>query len=39
MNALTVRWIGWAGYVVTTEAFIRIVVNPYLHGSEGPAPA
>jgi L-ascorbate metabolism protein UlaG (beta-lactamase superfamily) len=35
MSALTVRRIGWAGYVVTTEAGTRIVVDPYLHGSEG----
>jgi hypothetical protein len=36
MSALTIRRIGWAGYVVTTEAGTRIVVDPYLHGSENP---
>jgi hypothetical protein len=36
MNALTIPQIGWAGNFVTTEAGIRIVVNPYLRGSEGP---
>jgi len=32
----TIRRIGWAGYVVTTEAGTKVVVDPYLHGSEGP---
>jgi hypothetical protein len=34
MSALTIRRIGWAGYVITTEAGTRIVVDPFLHGSE-----
>ena len=32
----TIRRIGWAGYVVTTEAGTKVVVDSYLHGSEGP---
>jgi L-ascorbate metabolism protein UlaG (beta-lactamase superfamily) len=32
---LTIRRIGWAGYEITTEAGTRVVVDPYLHGSEG----
>ena len=35
MEALTIQRFGWAGYVVTTEGGTRIVVDPYLHGSEG----
>jgi L-ascorbate metabolism protein UlaG (beta-lactamase superfamily) len=31
---LTIRRIGWAGYVVATEAGTRLVVDPFLHGSE-----
>ncbi len=36
MSALTIRRIGWAGYVVTTEEGTRLVIDPYLHGGEGP---
>jgi L-ascorbate metabolism protein UlaG (beta-lactamase superfamily) len=32
---LTIRRIGWAGYEVTTEGGTRVVIDPYLHGSEG----
>jgi L-ascorbate metabolism protein UlaG (beta-lactamase superfamily) len=32
---LTIRRIGWAGYEITTEGGTRVVVDPYLHGSEG----
>lgn len=35
MSALTILRFGWAGYTVTTEGGTRIVVDPYLHGSEG----
>jgi L-ascorbate metabolism protein UlaG (beta-lactamase superfamily) len=35
VNALTIQRFGWAGYVVTTEGGTRVVVDPYLHGSEG----
>jgi L-ascorbate metabolism protein UlaG (beta-lactamase superfamily) len=35
MSALTILRFGWAGYEVTTEGGTRIVVDPYLHGSEG----
>jgi Beta-lactamase superfamily domain len=34
VSALTIRRIGWAGYVITTEAGTRVVVDPFLHGSE-----
>ena len=34
MSDLTIQRIGWAGYVVTTEAGTRIVVDPYLHGMD-----
>jgi L-ascorbate metabolism protein UlaG (beta-lactamase superfamily) len=33
---LTIRRIGWAGYEITTEGGTRVVIDPYLHGSEGP---
>jgi L-ascorbate metabolism protein UlaG (beta-lactamase superfamily) len=33
---LTIRRIGWAGYEITTEGETRVVIDPYLHGSEGP---
>ena len=33
--ALTIRRIGWAGYEITSERGTRVVVDPYLHGSEG----
>ncbi|MBB4683659.1 alpha/beta hydrolase fold domain-containing protein [Amycolatopsis jiangsuensis] len=32
---LTIRRVGWASYVVTTERGTRILVDPYLSGSEG----
>jgi L-ascorbate metabolism protein UlaG (beta-lactamase superfamily) len=32
---LTIRRIGWAGYEITTEGGTRVVIDPYLHGSEG----
>jgi L-ascorbate metabolism protein UlaG (beta-lactamase superfamily) len=32
---LAIRRIGWAGYVITSEAGTRVIVDPYLHGSEG----
>jgi L-ascorbate metabolism protein UlaG (beta-lactamase superfamily) len=32
---LTIRRIGWAGYEITTEDGTRVVIDPYLHGSEG----
>jgi|HubBroStandDraft_3_1064219.scaffolds.fasta_scaffold32765_2 hypothetical protein len=36
MSALTIRRIGWAGYVVTTEEGTRLVVDPFLTApSEG----
>lgn len=35
MSELTIRRSGWAGYVVTTEWGTKIVVEPYLHASEG----
>jgi L-ascorbate metabolism protein UlaG (beta-lactamase superfamily) len=34
VGALTILRFGWAGYVVTTEGGTRIVVDPYLHGSQ-----
>jgi L-ascorbate metabolism protein UlaG (beta-lactamase superfamily) len=34
VSALTIRRIGWGGYVITTEAGTRVVVDPFLHGSE-----
>jgi L-ascorbate metabolism protein UlaG (beta-lactamase superfamily) len=33
--ALTIRRIGWAGYEITSEGGTRVVIDPYLHGSEG----
>jgi hypothetical protein len=35
MGALSILRFGWAGYEMTTEGGTRIVVDPYLHGSEG----
>ncbi|WP_051899331.1 alpha/beta hydrolase fold domain-containing protein [Sciscionella sediminilitoris] len=35
LGPLTIQRVGWAGYVVTTERGTRILVDPYLHGSEG----
>ena len=32
---LTIRRIGWAGYEITSEGGTRVVVDPYLHGSDG----
>ena len=32
---LSIRRIGWAGYEITTEGGTRVVIDPYLHGSEG----
>ena len=32
MSELTIRRIGWAGYVVTTEQGTKVVVDPFLHG-------
>ncbi|WP_020659252.1 alpha/beta hydrolase fold domain-containing protein [Amycolatopsis benzoatilytica] len=32
---LTVQRVGWASYVVTTERGTRVLVDPYLAGSEG----
>ena len=35
MSELTIRRIGWAAYVVTTETGTKVLVDPYLGGSEG----
>lgn len=32
---LSIRRVGWAGYVINTEAGTRVLVDPYLSGSEG----
>ena len=32
---LTIRRVGWAGYEITSEGGTRVVLDPYLHGSEG----
>ena len=32
---LTIRRIGWAGYEITSEGGTRVIIDPYLHGSEG----
>ena len=34
-HPLTIRRIGWAGYEITTEGGTRVIIDPYLHGSEG----
>lgn len=35
VRPLSIRRIGWAGYEVTTEYGTRVLVDPYLSGSEG----
>lgn len=32
---LSIRRVGWAGYVITTEAGTRVLIDPYLSDSEG----
>jgi hypothetical protein len=32
---LTLRRISWAGYVITTEHGTKVLVDPYLTGTEG----
>lgn len=32
---LTIRRVGWAGYVITTEQGTRVLIDPYQSGSEG----
>ena len=34
-QTLTVRRLGWAGYEITSQGGTRVVVDPYLRGSEG----
>ncbi|MFY9927063.1 MAG: alpha/beta hydrolase fold domain-containing protein [Streptosporangiaceae bacterium] len=34
-GSLSIRRIGWAGYEITTEYGTRVLVDPYLSGSEG----
>ncbi|WP_216897100.1 alpha/beta hydrolase fold domain-containing protein [Nocardia alni] len=35
LGPLSIRRVGWAGYVITTERGTRVLVDPYLSGSEG----
>ncbi|WP_134730833.1 alpha/beta hydrolase fold domain-containing protein [Amycolatopsis nivea] len=35
LGPLTIRRVGWASYVITTERGTRVLVDPYLTGSQG----
>lgn len=36
MSELTIRRIGWAAYVITTEAGTKVLVDPYLNSGKSP---
>lgn len=35
VTALSIRRVGWAGYVITTESGTKVLIDPYQCGSEG----